>query len=151
MRKNQKINNRSVKHDSRFLTFSEWVDINYENKQLINESWSSWWNKYKMKIMSAGVFAALGATGYAISPFTNEYSVQNLGKRALYNKLWGLTKTPADFLAALPLPIRIAVGGVIGAGIGYIYAPLNEPEVKEQDKEKINNAIAEKENIKQPK
>jgi hypothetical protein len=101
-----------------------------------------------MKITNAAVFAALGATGFAVSPFTNEYSVQNLGRRALYEKLWGLTRTPADFLAALPLPVRIAVGGVIGAGIGYIYAPLNEPEVKEQDKEKINNAIAKKENIK---
>jgi hypothetical protein len=148
-------NNRLAKHDSRFLTFSEWVDINYENKQLINESWSSWWDKYKLKIINAGIFAALGATGFAVSPFTNEYSVKNLGRRALYEKLsrllndkWILTRTPADFLAALPLPIRMAIGGVIGAGIGYIYAPLNEPEVKEPDKEKINNAIAKKENIK---
>jgi hypothetical protein len=80
-------NNRLAKHDSSFLTFSEWVNINYENKQLINESWSSWWNKYKMKITNAAVFAALGATGFAVSPFTNEYSVKNLGRRALYEKL----------------------------------------------------------------
>jgi hypothetical protein len=119
--KSHKSEKKKKKNEQSFLlpTFSEWLSENHG--ETINENWSNWWNKHKTKIIAAGIGAATIAGLAAVSPWTNEYSVDNLGKRALYEKLWGMTGTPADFLASLPLPIRMAIGAVLGAGTGYFY------------------------------